>query len=220
MMRDIDIRTALHSVLGEQYRHDPDTLIVDELGLCQGRARVDVAVVTGTLHGYEIKSEQDTLYRLPTQAAVYSASLNRVTVVASRRHIAALQAMVPIWWGIQQADEACGAVDLVEVRPALDNPEIDPFAVAQMLWRDEAMAALRTKGLADGLTSKPRKVLWRVLADSLTIEELCYLVRQILTTRPPTWRAAGRRQHRTARVQVYLAPGPEPTMIMEPGIPL
>ena len=34
---------------------------VEELGVCRGRVRVDVAVVNGTLHGYEIKSDRDSL---------------------------------------------------------------------------------------------------------------------------------------------------------------
>lgn len=192
-MRDIDIRRALRAMLNKEHREDPETLIVDELGLCQGRARVDVAVVNGTLHGYEIKSERDTLERLPAQAAIYSAALNRVTVVASPCHISTLEATVPPWWGIQHAaDTGSGDVKILDIRPALDNPEVNPAAVAQLLWRDEALEALDAKGLAEGLKSKPRRVLWQALAANLTVEELCCLVRQTLTHRPADWRVDAR----------------------------
>lgn len=54
---DIYIREQLHSVLAEQWS-DGERLIIDELGCCQGAARIDVAVVTNELHGFEIKSER------------------------------------------------------------------------------------------------------------------------------------------------------------------
>ncbi len=60
-MREIDIRLALRAKLEKLHPGESDTLLGQELGLCQGFARVDLAVVNGTVHGYEIKSEQDTL---------------------------------------------------------------------------------------------------------------------------------------------------------------
>jgi len=58
-MREIDIRRALLADVRQRHRDEPDTLIREELGVCQGIARVDLAVVNGSVHGYEIKSEQD-----------------------------------------------------------------------------------------------------------------------------------------------------------------
>jgi hypothetical protein len=49
--------------------------MLDEFGLEHGEVRVDVAVINGELHGYEIKSERDTLERLPRQVKAYSAVL-------------------------------------------------------------------------------------------------------------------------------------------------
>ena len=48
--------------------HNPDTLFIEELGLCQGQARIDSAAVTSVLHGYELKSNRDRLTRLASQA--------------------------------------------------------------------------------------------------------------------------------------------------------
>ncbi len=85
-MRDPDIRQKLRADIERQHRADPDTLIVDELGLCQGAVRVDLAVVNAALHGYEIKSERDTLVRLPGQQEGYSRALDFVTVVTAEGH--------------------------------------------------------------------------------------------------------------------------------------
>ena len=67
-MRDIDVRTVLAAEVARRYKGDADTLIIHELGVCSGDARIDLAVVNGKLHGYEIKSDADTLKRLPAQA--------------------------------------------------------------------------------------------------------------------------------------------------------
>ena len=52
-MRDIDVRTVLAAEVARRYKGDADTLIIHELGVCSGDARIDLAVVNGKLHGYE-----------------------------------------------------------------------------------------------------------------------------------------------------------------------
>src|SRR5882724_5773501 len=100
-MRDRDIRLGLHRELERAHRrYASETLFIDELGLCQGNARIDLAVVNGSLSGYEIKSERDTLQRLPHQVEVYSRALDYVTIVASNSHIAKTIDLIPEWWGV------------------------------------------------------------------------------------------------------------------------
>src|SRR5258705_11381859 len=99
-MRDQDIRSALHFDILKLPCHDEETLVIDELGLCEGDARIDIAVVNGTLSGYEIKSSADTLQRLPHQVAVYGRLFDQVTLVSSESHIEKAQGMIPPWWGI------------------------------------------------------------------------------------------------------------------------
>lgn len=171
---------------------DPDRLIVDELGLCQGTARIDVAVINGSVHGYEIKSACDTLARLRGQADVYGRTLDYVTIIVSENHARVVNRAVPAWWGIWRAVEGKAGVCLKPVRKARRNPAIDPLAIAQLLWRDEVLEALTQRGLAEGMRSKPRAALWRRLADSLSLKELRDLVRQYLKKRPADWRVDGR----------------------------
>lgn len=189
-MREHEIRSTLLRNLDTQHRGDPDTLVIEELGLCQGIARVDVAVVNGLLHGYEIKSPDDTLERLPAQEAVYSRLLNRVTVVTSGIHLAKLEAMIPSWWGITVATPADNAdVSFEEQRPASANPGVDGYALAQLLWRDEALALLEELQLDRGFRSKTREVLWHRLVDCLPLDFLAARVRETLRTRQG-WRSA------------------------------
>lgn len=99
--RDIDIRQKLHKELSSQYKNRTDTIVVDELNLCQGDARIDIAVVNGKIHGYEIKSESDTLERLPNQISIYNQVMDTVTIVTAEKHLEKVKQLIPAWWGIK-----------------------------------------------------------------------------------------------------------------------
>ena len=182
-MRDIDIRLALRKEMGKKHWGETDTLIKEELGLCQGFARIDLAVVNGSVHGYEIKSEQDTLVRLPGQARIYNRTLDFVTVVAAPAHANKIRNIVPAWWGIWTAVQGDKEVRLETSREPSRNLNVDPFKFVQFLWRDEALQALTDRGLAAGIRSKPRDELWHRLASELTLEELGRIVRDHLKRR-------------------------------------
>jgi hypothetical protein len=187
-MRDIDIRRALRKEMEKVHRGEPNTLIREELGLCQGFARVDLAVVNGSVHGYEIKSEKDTLARLRGQADIYNRTLDFVTIIVAPAHAKKIRQVVPSWWGIWNAIQCDDEVRLKRFREPSKNPDVDPFAVAQLLWRDEVLEALTDRGLADGMRSKRRHELWHRLASELTLEELGLLVRERLKRRGSDWR--------------------------------
>jgi hypothetical protein len=139
---DPDIRRALVAELLGSGSCSPETVIVEELVIRRGVARIDVAVLDGQLHGYEIKSERDSLDRLPRQVELFSAAFNTVTVVAHRRHLRALGSLVPPWWGIACAERVGADVALKTVRAACTNESVDVPTVARLLWRGELLDAL------------------------------------------------------------------------------
>ena len=188
-LRDLDIRQALHARLELDHADEPDTIVVDEMGLCQGIARVDVAVVNGAINGFEIKSEADRLDRLAAQRAAYCTVLDTVTLVTCAKHLPAARRAVPRWWGLQEARRRDADVVLATVRRAGTNPNVDPAAVARLLWRDEALLLLARHELDAGLRSKPRRALWHALATQLDPDVLATGVRTALKRRP-AWRAA------------------------------
>src|SRR5262249_15456965 len=181
-MRDGEIRAALHARLIVEHQGEPDTRFLDELSLC-GLVRVDVAVINGTLAGYELKSDLDTLRRLPAQVAVYSKVLDRATLVVGERHRDHAVAVLPAWWGVIVAKRAAGVVILGDDRPGRWNDEVDAYAVAQLLWREEALAILTDRGLDRGVRSKPRQMLWQRLAEEVSVSQLRAAVRQKLKDR-------------------------------------
>lgn len=188
-MRDMDIRQVLHTRFRELHGGEADTIIVDELGVCEGRVRIDIAVINGQLNGYEIKSERDTLARLGQQADAYSRVFDTVTLITCSSHLDHATELVPEWWGLSLAvEDPIGTIRVEEIRAPRDNPSRDPFAVAQLLWRDEALSALAARGLDRGFKTKPRIALWERLAASLNVPELLELVRETIKTRRD-WRA-------------------------------
>lgn len=187
-MRDRDIRQALHRTLHLEHVGDDQTLIVDELGISQGAVRADIAVINGCLTAFEIKSDRDTLDRLPHQAAAYGRVFDYITLVVGKKHALGISKQIPRCWGVVVVSEEDGCLRLDTRKPARQNNKTDPVAVAELLWRDEALALLSERGLDRGLRSKPRRHLWTALADNLPAAELAECVRHALRTRAD-WRS-------------------------------
>lgn len=186
---DTVIREKLVTRLTEEYAAYPDQRIIPELGLWHGAARIDVAVVNGVLHGFEIKSDRDTLARLPEQMQAYNAIFDQVTLVVGSKHFVDAFKMVPEWWGIETARMGeDGSVFFNSIRKPKDNPEQDDVSIARLLWRAEALDLLETLGKADGVRSKPREVVYERLVESLGFESLKKHVWSVLQSSRPDWR--------------------------------
>ncbi len=176
------MRTALCRRL--EAEHNPsETLIRRELGLCSGETRVDVAVINGHLMGYEIKSERDRLDRLPGQIELYGRVLDVAVLIAADRHLTRARALLPWWWGLWRARRHDDDVTFDVLREPQRNPRTTPMAVAQLLWRDEALALLQERSLDRGLRSANRWRLWNALAENLESDDLAAEVRQRLRAR-------------------------------------
>ena len=96
---ELRIRRALRNRYLRHYRTQGEVLVLDELGLAHARSRVDIAVINGHVHGYEIKSAVDKLDRLPRQLDIYRMSLQRLTLVVAPRHLDTVATTVPemVW---------------------------------------------------------------------------------------------------------------------------
>lgn len=186
-MRDRDVRDVLRAALAAEHTNDDRTVIIEELGVCERSARIDLAVINGALAGFEIKSERDTLDRLPAQAQFYSRVFDTVTVVTHRAHLPGVRATVPFWWGITEARKVGNSIQLRPLRRARENPQVDAYSLAQLLWREEALVALEVRKAADGVRSKKREALWARLVETVPLMDLADLVRETLKTRPG-WR--------------------------------
>ncbi|MBN1042547.1 hypothetical protein DVW07_10800 [Clostridium botulinum] len=187
---DPDIRKVLYSsfLKRKEFTDDPSTLIVDELDVCRGISRVDIAIINGKLHGYEIKSEQDTLERLPMQIDSYNKVFDKMTIVAGEKHIKKVLDIVPEWWGIYCVGKNKNKIILKKIRSAKINKKIDITEVAQLLWRDELINFLNFHNITKGVKSKTRLALSELVSEKIPPKEVKEYVRQQLKLRT-TWRA-------------------------------
>ena len=138
-MTDPEIRAILQPWWLQQH---PDSLLVNEYGRL-GEAIADVAAFkVGVFAAYEIKSDHDSLRRLPGQLSAYATFFHQVTIVVGPRYLAKVEALAPSWMGLVLVDTEG---NITVVRTPGNNPE--PPLTARALWIEEGRHLCREHGL-------------------------------------------------------------------------
>jgi len=163
---------------------DPKTLIVEELAVCDGSARVDIAVLNGSLSGFEIKSERDSLSRLKSQTKSYERCFDTLTLVAPARHLNHARSTLPEWWGLTEVtEERARKWTLKTWRHPTANNGVDAASIIGLLWRSEIFAVLERYRLDRGIRSKPMVNARERLLEHLDVQSIREEVRLALKSR-------------------------------------
>lgn len=187
-MDDSQIRASFHQKCLLKHHCNPSTIVVDELGLRHGKCRADIAVINGHLIGYEIKSDVDSLRRLSDQIDSYNAVFDRVSAVVAECHLSEAVAMLPEWWGVISVREGqCGATHFKSIRRSKQNIHVDDYAIAQLLWKNEAQEILANLGIHGKQLQEKRSNLYGYIVNELDSSELRKTVKQYLMRRT-NWR--------------------------------
>lgn len=190
---DRNIRLALRKFLNnsagrhQTFRGNP--FVFEELGIRHGATRIDFALLNGTMHGFEIKSDSDTLNRLPEQVKEFSAVFDSLTLVVGKRHLYQAIHMIPDWWGVIVAKvyhQNC--VILQSIREPEMNQDQEAISIARLLWKQEVLRLLEERDLAAGVRHKTREALYAKLAENLNITEMRDQVSSLLIKREG-WRS-------------------------------
>ena len=182
-LRDSAIRAALRAKLQKEREQEPEAVVIEELGLCRGQVRLDVALVNGLLHGYEIKSDRDSLRRLHRQVDIYGKVLDCATLVVGDRFLTAAPGIVPPWWGVSHAEVTRNRIKLRTVRRPRRNRHRDPRYLVEMLWSEHAMEILEQRDAARGVRHKSRRLIWDRVCERFSLEEIADAVRAGLKAR-------------------------------------
>lgn len=186
---DLMIRKAMYNRLSNIQKYDPSTIIIPEVEICMGYSRADIMMVNGILHGFEIKSDRDTLERLKYQIGYYEQVFEKITIVTGEKFCSEIDKIVPGYWGIMEASfYKNGNIKLSNLRAAKKNPYIDEYSLIQLLWKDELLLELQLKGLDKGIKSKPRNFLAQFLVENTNKKELLDIVKNRLKLRE-NWRS-------------------------------
>lgn len=159
------------------------SMIVEEFVVGEG-GRIDLAWIGDHLAGFELKSDLDSLARLPRQMDVYGEVFDFCTLVVTRRHLArARQILRPRWGLALVARETPEVLRYRQVRRARSMKSVSQRALTNLLWRDELVRALDELGAASGVRSKSRDLLCDRLAYVTDIDQLRRIVSGAITAR-------------------------------------
>ena len=151
------------------------------MGVRHGTARIDIAVIDGIMHGYEIKSDRDTLERLPEQINEFNDIFDKLTLVVGKRHLYHAVNIIPDWWGILVAKIGSNnEIVFYNIREAEDNQNQVGVSLARLLWREEALRILEEQNGAAGVRSKPREMIYERLANTLDVNAIKEQVKHTL----------------------------------------
>jgi hypothetical protein len=130
------------------------------MGVWSGTVRIDIAVLNGEMAGFEIKSDRDTLTRLPFQVEIYSKVFDKLTLVVGKRHEHKAAEMVPKWWGITVASVQENEIILRHRRAPKQNRFVDKSVLCQQLWKNEVLELLDRYDTSKGWQSKNRRQVY------------------------------------------------------------
>jgi len=157
--------------------------VCEELGVERGAARVDLALIGAQMEGYELKSDFDSLGRMHNQIHAYNRVFDKITLVTGPVFAAAAEELMPRWWGlmIAQRNEE-GIAYLTERRAPTRNTTQDPYSLAMLLWKEEALSVL-TAAQVKSSPKASRAQLCDQLVETLPLERLRESVARCLTER-------------------------------------
>jgi hypothetical protein len=185
-MKDVDIREPfIEKIVKINQGHD--YRIIPEMAVCDGLSRVDIAVANGNLYGYEIKSDADTLDRLPQQQEFYNKTFDKVFIVVGNKYVSIIEDYIPDWWGIYVAyyDKKQNVI-IKQKKRGRKNHSVNAESLLELLWRDEIENLLKIHGFK-GLSSKNRRILRKMALDKFSLQEIKDYTRETLKQRKD-WR--------------------------------
>ncbi len=185
MLKDCDIRGTLIDELN-RINAQHDYRIIEEMTVCDGEARVDVAVANGRLCGYEIKSDADTLERLSLQQKCYDRTFDTISIVVGEKFKDKIETHVPEHWGIYIASENMDGCKIRKKRSAKVNKNIDASALLELLWKEEVVSLLKNAGIK-GISGKNRRVLRQMVMDNISLKQVKEFTRETIKSRK-NWR--------------------------------
>lgn len=174
--KEITVRPALLSQLRNLVPLDADCVLVEELGVEHGAARIDVAAIGASLYGFEIKAASDSLRRFDRQVVYYEKLVDFAYLVLTEKHATSITQTLPAHWGVILAYCNGSRIQFSLVRRAARNPNRNAESLARLLWRGEALATLVALGLDRGLRRKSARILHQQLASVVGLKVLSALV--------------------------------------------
>lgn len=171
-LNDKEIRDILfdyYEFMGKRLR------FFEELNI--GKSRADaILIFNDRLTGFEIKSDVDSLERLPGQIKNYEKYCNENYLVVGTFFLDKVKELLPPSWGIYSCMQQESGCELVLVRVAQENKKVKLRNQLSLLWRKELIDIVKRHKLG-GVTKRNRKKLAELIIDKLDtpviMHEMC-----------------------------------------------
>ncbi len=183
MLRDNTIRNHIISDLLPVLYRKEEYRVIEEFDICLGETRADIAVVNGSLIGYEIKSDLDDLSRLVKQIPLYEKIFDRVEIFVGSTHATNASHTIPKWCGITEVFKTKTRIRSRVIRKSKVNPRVDVLSLIQVLWKTEIIQYLERYSLSPNLNKLPRHELWQQVVQEGSTKKIKKHVNQCLKLR-------------------------------------
>ncbi len=137
-----EIRAFVKTQLPRLVRSSSKAFLIEEMEVCSGRARIDLAVICDQLIGIEIKGPKDDVTRLPAQEKAYSQCFDLVVLVVHESLAEKASVLIPNWWGLVVGQHKGGRIRYRFKRRPGANPNLNLETLLSLLWREEIDALL------------------------------------------------------------------------------
>jgi hypothetical protein len=182
------IRAEIRARLPRLLRKSIGVRVIDELEICSGKARADMAIISDLLIGVEIKGPKDRLDRLPKQIEHYSKCFDQVILVVDESLSVDAASLIPQWWGIVQVSIRDGNNNFKLVRRPLQNQFVDVEMILALLWRPEIEVLFSQETGSPPPSRASKRRLREILLDNQSHIELKSAGIEILRNREE-WRS-------------------------------
>jgi hypothetical protein len=145
------LKAAVIDRLFDAAHVDADSVLISEMAIANWTRRADIVLANGRLWAFELKSEVDSLTRLPGQLEAFSYHFEKLVVVVAARFEVQASKMLPDGVGLWVEDRPGQLKERV-------RPKILPLAkeaAIQLMTASELRRLLSCNGMS-GLKSTPR----------------------------------------------------------------
>lgn len=149
-LNDHDIRKAVL----EHIRKFKDVEIREEYTTYSGKSRADIVAINNRMSAFEIKSDYDSLERLPNQIKEYDLTFEKNYIVTGNKYINKISNFVPQHWGIIHVYKQNSNIIFKYCRCPILNPNFDFKCFLGLIDSQTLKKMVMKSNIKTGLTSK------------------------------------------------------------------
>lgn len=158
--------------------------VLEEVKIEGGTSRIDVVAFGHEIVGYEIKSDFDNFDRMANQIHAYNRVFPKINLVCGKRHLDYALAILPSWWGIILVSPVDDDQMLEQIREAKSHDRQDPYSVASLLNKQDAVELLKSYRCPVRPRSNLRAI-WETMASSIPLRKIEDAIVQNLSNSSP-----------------------------------